>query len=246
MVGVFVVIITSLVVIFAWGKDGLPPRALVFGLSVGAAGGVCQHLALALLFPGLGGGPVLTVAVCGLAGVAGTIAALRCGLRPALALARLAPAGVWHALGEAIALGVALGLANVGMITLYRQIIPLPAWAVALQERASATTVFLLSVQAGLTEETVFRLLALPVFLWALRHLLAGRRERVSVAGALLLSAVIFVAVHGRLPPGYWVYATGAGVLLGLLFLRHGIEAPMVAHFLADLLSWGPVVMGWV
>ncbi|MDI6893420.1 MAG: hypothetical protein AB1503_00035 [Bacillota bacterium] len=43
-----------------------------------------------------------------------------------------------------------------------------------------------------------------------------------------------------------WVYATGAGVLLGLLFLRHGIEAPIVARFLADLFSWGPVVMGCV
>ncbi|MBC7338296.1 MAG: CPBP family intramembrane metalloprotease [Firmicutes bacterium] len=82
--------------------------------------------------------------------------------------------------------------------------------------------------------------------LWVLRQLLAGRHERVSVVGALLLSALILVAMHGRLPPGYWVYATGGGVLLGFLFLRHGIEAPMVAHFLADLLSWGPVVMGWV
>lgn len=247
MAGAFVVIIASLAVIWEWGrKDSLPPRALVFGLSVGAAGGVVQHLAQARVFPGPGPSWVLAVVVCGLAGVAGTIAALRCGLRPALALARPGPAAVCRALVEATAWGLALGLANLAMIKLYRQIIPLPPWAVALQERASATTVVLISAQAGLVEETVFRLLALPVLLWVLRQLLAGRHERVSVVGALLLSALLFVAMHGRLPPGYWVYATGGGVLLGFLFLRHGIEAPMVAHFLADLFSWGPVVMGWV
>ncbi|MEW5933242.1 MAG: hypothetical protein AB1816_06635, partial [Bacillota bacterium] len=104
MAGAFVVIIASLAVIWEWGrKDSLPPRALVFGLSVGAAGGVVQHLAG--VFPGPGPSWVLAVVVCGLAGVAGTIAALRCGLRPALALARPGPAAVCRALGAAAAPG---------------------------------------------------------------------------------------------------------------------------------------------
>ncbi len=42
------------------------------------------------------------------------------------------------------------------------------------------------------------------------------------------------------------MFGTAGGVLLGILFLRHGVEAAVVAHFLTDLVSWGPVFMGWV
>jgi len=110
--------------------------------------------------------------------------------------------------------------------------------------------VFSLSARAALSEETMFRLFAIP-FLVSLGMRFYGWRPRFGfesgpaappaepartprrmVMVALILSAFIFGMAHEADP----IAATGFGLLLGITYLRGGWETAVTAHFLGNYL----------
>ena len=110
--------------------------------------------------------------------------------------------------------------------------------------------VFTLSARAALSEETMFRLFAIP-FLVSLGMRFYGWRPRFGfesgpaappaepvstprqlVIIALILSAFAFGLSHESNP----VAATGFGLLLGISYLRGGWETAVTAHFLGNYL----------
>jgi hypothetical protein len=104
----------------------------------------------------------------------------------------------------------------------------------------------------GITEEILLRWGLMTVLMWLAWRILqqgAGRPRGTLAGGAIVLSALAFAA--GHLPA---VIAMGApldaaviafvmigntipGLLFGLLYWRYGIEAAILAHMLAHLLS---------
>lgn len=81
--------------------------------------------------------------------------------------------------------------------------------------------------------------------------LLAGFPEELFFRGAmqpvlgLLLTAAIFGALHAATPT-YYVYATSAGVLLGVLAeWREGLWAPIAAHTVIDVLMFLLLLRAW-
>ena len=110
--------------------------------------------------------------------------------------------------------------------------------------------VFSLSARAALSEETMFRLFAIP-FLVSLGMRFYGWRPRFGfesgpaappagpprtprrmVMVALILSALIFGMAHETGS----VAATGFGLILGISYLRGGWETAVTAHFLGNYL----------
>jgi membrane protease YdiL (CAAX protease family) len=93
---------------------------------------------------------------------------------------------------------------------------------------------------AGLYEEVLFRLLLLPVAVWAFGRLGCGP----VAAGfwALVLSSTLFSAAHYVGPLGdtfstySFVFRAVAGVFFALLFLTRGFGIAAGTHFLYDLL----------
>ena len=110
--------------------------------------------------------------------------------------------------------------------------------------------VFTLSARAAFSEETMFRLFAIP-FLVSLGMRFYGWRPRFGfesgpearpavpirppkrlVLIALLVSALMFGVAHGTNP----VAASLFGLVLGVAFLRGGWESAVTAHFLGNYL----------
>ena len=110
--------------------------------------------------------------------------------------------------------------------------------------------VFTLSARAAFSEETMFRLFAIP-FLVSLGMRFYGWRPRFGfesgplaqptvsirppkrlVLIALLVSALMFGVAHGTDP----VAASMFGLVLGVTFLRGGWESAVTAHFLGNYL----------
>lgn len=107
----------------------------------------------------------------------------------------------------------------------------------------------------GITEELLLRWGLMSALLWLVWRATPQRAARPGVAAvllAVLLSALAFAAGHlpalsallGT-PPSAAVLAyvllfnSLAGLVLGLLFWRHGLEAAMAAHALAHALALG-------
>jgi len=147
-------------------------------------------------------------------------------------------------------LGFVLGAVILGVLIFL--LVPLePALAARLQSRAGAPAWMpvALAFESSVLEEVVFRLLLLSCLVWLLGR---GWRRDVQEAApivvwsAILVSSAAFGLVH--LPS--WlgvVQATplligsvlalngAAGVALGRVYWRWGLEAAMVCHFAADL-----------
>lgn len=103
----------------------------------------------------------------------------------------------------------------------------------------------------GVTEELLTRWALVSVFAWA-GWRLSGRPERtpaMAFAVAVVLAALLFAA--GHLPLLFLIAPHAApmtivvvlladavpGILFGMLFVRYGLEAAMIAHALAHLLA---------
>ena len=102
---------------------------------------------------------------------------------------------------------------------------------------------FLVSFDASLFEEVVYRLFIMSCFLYLFQHLYQNIKPvwpvLVSVLPrtmALVLSSLLFAVAHN-------VYGfTGAfcgGLMLGFIFLKSGIESAITAHFVANFLFYG-------
>lgn len=93
-------------------------------------------------------------------------------------------------------------------------------------------TQWLVSVCAGVGEELFFR--------GAIQHWLGT-----------LLTAVVFVALHGYLDPRdgrilrYGLYMTGAMAIIGWWAERHGLIAPIIAHTLIDVVLIARLLRHW-
>ena len=110
--------------------------------------------------------------------------------------------------------------------------------------------VFALSARAALSEETMYRLFAIPFLVslgmrfygWRPRfrfELLAtkfptdvGRPPQMMVLAAMLCSALLFGLAHNNNPVAAFMF----GLLLGVSFLRGGWESAVTAHFLGNYL----------
>jgi len=110
--------------------------------------------------------------------------------------------------------------------------------------------VFALSARAALSEETMYRLFAIPFLVslgmrfygWRPRfgfELLSTksptepvRPPRIMVLAAMLCSALLFGLAHNNNPVAAFMF----GLLLGISFLRGGWESAVTAHFLGNYL----------
>jgi len=184
--------------------------------------------------------------------VAGVIAAQRAGLRPL----RVLPAAWLESLDRpspaeppprvrgllALGLGVAGGLAmaalNIaGSLWLSSGGVPLPAWAQVLKASGpSGPLLGLVSLQAAVTEETLYRLFVLGVATWAASSLFPSRRRWLPVAAGIVVSSAVFGVMHG---PVVALWGATLGALVGLMYVGWGLEAVLIVHFLADFASWG-------
>jgi membrane protease YdiL (CAAX protease family) len=99
---------------------------------------------------------------------------------------------------------------------------------------------FLVSFNASVFEEVVYRLFILSCLMFLIQHLYQGIKSVWPVmasliprAMALVLSSLLFAVAHN-------VYGfTGAfcgGLMLGFIFMRSGIESAIAAHFVANFL----------
>ena len=108
-------------------------------------------------------------------------------------------------------------------------------------EGQGLVTRFVLSLGAGVYEETVFRLGLLSGLVVVLEKLVHIARWA-AVIGALLLSSAVFSAMH-HLPPygdpvalGPFVFRVLAGLFFGLLFWRRGFAVAVYTHAFYDIL----------
>lgn len=101
-------------------------------------------------------------------------------------------------------------------------------------------TRFVMSLGAGVYEETVFRL-GIMTGLVVLLEKVAGLRRFIAVTLALLVSAVLFSAMH-HIPPygdplhlGVFLFRVLAGIFFGLIFWYRGFAVAVYTHALYDI-----------
>jgi hypothetical protein len=109
---------------------------------------------------------------------------------------------------------------------------------------------FLRALSAGLTEEILFRLGLMTLFVWILRSFVSkSDSAEPSLSIANILAALLFAAGH---LPGHvtsetatWSLVTGilifngvAGMTMGWLYARYGLLSAVLAHFLADVVGY--------
>lgn len=98
----------------------------------------------------------------------------------------------------------------------------------------------IISFNAAVLEEIVFRLFLVSLLVWIAARFV---RQRTAFEIALLVSALAFGAAHlGRwtsLGPAVvtasMMVNAFAAIMLGLVYVKWGIEAAMISHFAADL-----------
>lgn len=120
---------------------------------------------------------------------------------------------------------------------------------------------FLGAFYGGVVEELLLRLFLMTVLVWGLWRLLQPRQEKPSAAifwTAVLLASVVFGL--GHLPATAAIVTITpivvaraivlngiGGVIFGWLYWKRGIEAAILAHFIADivLLIVIPILLQW-
>jgi hypothetical protein len=228
--------------LFGLGLLGI--AALIPGLdeALAAARDRLPAEAAAIPWPLLLVQPALLLALGTLAGLA---TAHRVGLGSVLVgrirggAARLAPTGLAWAAGAGVAAGLAVVLGDAAFAALAPRemaVLHLPP-----ERHLQALTLGLL--YGGITEEIIMRWGLMSLLAWALLRL--GLPRGAALAAALAASSVLFAAAH--LPALFPLDPAGVvllrtlvlnllgGLVFGLVFLRHGLEAAMLAHAAAHL-----------
>jgi membrane protease YdiL (CAAX protease family) len=179
----------------------------------------------------------------------GLEAARRLGKGAPLLSGRVPPAAAGRLLLSALALGAILG--GVLLFVLIYAARFEPALAARLRARAGAPLwmPFVLALESSILEELFFRLFLMSGLVWLFSR--AWRNppgdHAPNIGMALFLSSFAFAAAH--VPA--WLAATHAnvpliggvlalnglaGLVLGILYWRKGIEAAIFAHFAADVI----------
>jgi hypothetical protein len=140
--------------------------------------------------------------------------------------------------------GVVLGVINYFFFFSYRYS---PAVAPRIREIHSFYDSFILSFDSGLWEEIIFTLFILSCLIFTFRNLYARVKPLwpsvvaiLPVAMAIVLSSLLFAMVHD-------VYAFTAaffgGMLLGMIYLKGGIEGAIAAHFVANFVFFSALLL---
>lgn len=150
---------------------------------------------------------------------------------------RFDPALVWRVLIESAIYALTMGSLIVFVMTRVFGISPRLAGGIAAQ---GFGTRVVMSLGAGVYEETVFRL-GLMAGLTALLERGLGLRRWLAGALGLLVSSVLFSAMH-HIPPygdpfsiGVFTFRVLAGACFGLLFWSRGFAVAVYTHALYDL-----------
>jgi hypothetical protein len=133
--------------------------------------------------------------------------------------------------------GAVLGVINYFFFFSYRYS---PKVVPRIREISSFYDSFILSFDSGLWEEVIFRLFILSCLIFTFKNLYARVKPLwpsvvavLPVAMAIVLSSLLFAMDHG-------IYAFTAaffgGMLLGMIYLKGGIEGAIAAHFVANFI----------
>jgi hypothetical protein len=158
-----------------------------------------------------------------------------------------APGG-WEHVRANLKTSTIVGL-TMGVLGLAQYLIPQDALGPGLQN-PTALECALRSLSAALTEEILFRLGLMTLFAWAIRSIVkkpAFHAPSLWVGNAL--AALLFAAAH--LPhmltfgtPGWSILiplvtaSSLAGIIMGWLYMRDGLIAAIVAHFITDVVVY--------
>ena len=94
------------------------------------------------------------------------------------------------------------------------------------------------SLNSGLGEEVICRLFILSCFLFSFRNLYSRLKpvwpsvvSILPVALALVISSLLFAMIHD-----FYAFTAAffGGMILGVIYLKSGIEGAIAAHFIAD------------
>jgi hypothetical protein len=197
---------------------------------------------------------LIAAAVGGVAVWLGLAAARRVGTGAPILDGTVASPLAARRLAISLAVGAACGA--VLLAVLVYGLVPFePALATRLRARIGAPSwlPWALAVESSILEEFVLRLFLLSSIAWLLARGWRSARAPVSPVvswSAITVSSLVFAAVH--LPA--WVATTNptamliasvltlngvAGMVLGCLYWRWGIESAVLAHFAADMVGQG-------
>ena len=104
----------------------------------------------------------------------------------------------------------------------------LPQWLLDIRSISHLTAI---ALQAGLVEETIFRLFVLPFVIWLLFLLRrATTRKKLTECFAVLIAAAVFGSIHGQGFAGAMIF----GVAFGYFFLQFGWYPCVIVHFVGN------------
>lgn len=148
----------------------------------------------------------------------------------------------------AVALGLSTGMLIAGLDAMFAPYMPAPLLPQApAGAQASAVVGLLASFYGGIAEELQMRLFVMTLLVWALSALAGARPPRaLHFWIAIVVAALLFGAGHLPAAAQIWplnalvltriIVLNGiAGLVLGRLYWKHGLESAMLAHFSADL-----------
>jgi membrane protease YdiL (CAAX protease family) len=133
--------------------------------------------------------------------------------------------------------GLVIGVINYLFFFAYRYspfVIP------RIREMKSGYDAFIISMESGITEESIYRLFILSSMLYLFRRLYSKLKPVWPAAAeflpstlALVLSSMVFGLAHS-----YYGFTAAffGGMVLGVIYLRSGIESSIAAHFAANFL----------
>lgn len=191
-----------------------------------------------------------TSVLLALAVAVGVWLAPRVGLRAPTVSSWLAGQPIFPLLRAQALPGMLGGLAGAAWLWALSQVAPA---ALQPSDPASAMPLVVKLLYGGITEELLVRWGVMTLLLWLCWRVLQrgqGQPGRGLVAVAVLLSALLFALGHlpaaqalaGALTVPVVVFVlvgnTAFGLVAGWLYVRHGLEAAILAHVLAHLLSY--------
>ncbi|MFN3438320.1 MAG: type II CAAX prenyl endopeptidase Rce1 family protein [Acidovorax sp.] len=191
-----------------------------------------------------------TAVLLALAVAVGAWLAPRVGLQAPAMSAWLTGKSIGPALRAQMLPGMLGGLAGAAWLWALSLVAPAPLQP---SDPASAMPLVVKLLYGGITEELLMRwgLMTLLMWLaWRVGQRGQGQPGKVVVAVAVLLSAVLFAVAHlpatqsmgGVLTPQIVAFVlvgnTAFGLVAGWLYARRGLEAAIIAHVLAHLLSY--------
>jgi hypothetical protein len=133
--------------------------------------------------------------------------------------------------------GLVLGLVNYFFFFEYRY---MPHVMPRIREISSAYDSFTISLESAMAEEVIYRLFILSCLIFSFRQLYAKLKPLWPAAVAFLpmvLSLVLSSLLFGMVHDVYgFTAAFFGGMVLGLIYLKSGIESAIAAHFSANFL----------